>query len=328
MRGRQVEGETPPADRRREDAARAAWLYFIAGRTQDEIAAQLDLSRQAVQRLVALAVGDGLIKFRLDHPLAVGLALAERLRERFALAFCDVAPSDPAAPGSVAGVAGALAARLQRTLAARAPTIVCVGTGRTLRAAVEEMDALDRPQHKIVSLVGSMAAGGHASPYDVVMRLGDKVGAQRYPMPAPVMAETEAERAAIQHQRAFSVLHELRAQARASFFGISEIAWGAPIHRDGFMTDADISELIAAGAVGEVTGWPFDARGRLVGGGVSRRIASLPLEIPPRRPTVVVGAGSQKVLPLRAALTGGLATALITDEATAVALLEDDAARA
>lgn len=328
MRGRQAEVETPAADKRREDAARAAWLYFIAGRTQDEIAAQLDLSRQAVQRLVALAVSDKLIKFRLDHPLAAGLALAERLKARFALAFCDVAPTDPLAPGSVAGVAGALAARLQRALSAKAPTILCVGAGRTLRAAVEEMDTLDRPQHKIVSLVGSMAAGGHASPYDVVMRLGDRVGAQRFPMPAPVMAETEAERAAIQNQRAFSVLHDLRAQARASFFGVSEIAWGAPIHRDGFMTDADISELIAAGAVGEVTGWPFDAEGRLVGGGVSRRIASLPLEIPPQRLTVLVGAGPQKTLPLRAALTGGLATALITDEATAAALLDEGGAGA
>jgi len=324
MRGQNAESETPLADRRREDAARAAWLYFIAGRTQDEIAAQLDLSRQAVQRLVALAVSDKLIKFRLDHPLATGLALAERLRRRFALAFCDVAPTDPAAPGSVAGVAGALAARLQRALSARAPTVICVGTGRTMRAAVEEMDTLDRPQHKIVSLVGSMAAGGHASPYDVVMRLGDKVGAQRYPMPAPVMAETEAERAAIQNQRAFSVLHALRAQARASFFGVSEIAWNAPIHRDGFMTDADIAELVTAGAVGEITGWPFDAQGRLVEGAVSRRIASLPLEIPPQRLTVLIGCGPQKTLPLRAALTGGLASALITDEATAAALLLEE----
>ncbi|PKQ07066.1 MAG: hypothetical protein CVT71_01225, partial [Alphaproteobacteria bacterium HGW-Alphaproteobacteria-10] len=143
MRGRQAENESPAPDRRREDAARAAWLYFVAGRTQDEIAAQLDLSRQAVQRLVALAVGEKLIKFRLDHPLATGMALAERLKQRFALEFCDVAPSDPAAPSSVAGVAGALAARLHRLLSAKAPAIICVGTGRTLRAAVEEIDALD-----------------------------------------------------------------------------------------------------------------------------------------------------------------------------------------
>ncbi|NIA68334.1 sugar-binding transcriptional regulator [Pelagibius litoralis] len=309
-------------DKRRDDAARAAWLYFIGGRTQDEIATQLDLSRQAVQRLVALAVSEKLIKFRLDHPIASCTELAASLAERHGLAFCDVTPSDPAAPGSTSGIAVAAAVRLQRLLASKAPMIVCVGTGRTLRAAVEELDTLDRPQHKVVSLVGAMAAGGQASPYDVVMRLGDKVAAQRYPMPAPVLTETVADREALQSQRAFTVLRELRDQARASFVGISEIGWQAPIQSDGFMTDSDISALIEAGAVGEITGWAFDAEGRPLDSPVNRRVASLPLEIPPQRLTVVVGGGPQKVAPLKAALRGKLMSALITDEATAKALVD------
>ena len=312
-----------PLDKRRDDAARAAWLYFIGGRTQDEIANQLDLSRQAVQRLVALAVSEKLIKFRLDHPIASCTELAAALVERYGLKFCDVTPSDSGAPGAIAGVAVAAAVRLQRLFAAKAPMVVCVGTGRTLRAAVEELDALDRPQHKVVSLVGAMAAGGQASPYDVVMRLGDKLGAQRYPMPAPVLTETVADREALQSQRAFAVLRELRDQARASFVGISEVGWQAPVHRDGFMTDADVSALIEAGAVGEITGWAFDAEGRPLDSPVNLRVASLPLESPPKRLTVVVGAGAQKVIPLRAALKGRLVSALITDEATAAALVED-----
>lgn len=317
---------TPAAtDRRRDDAARAAWLYFIGGRTQDEIAAQLDLSRQAVQRLVALAVSEKLIKFRLDHPIAACAELGARLAERHGLSFCEVTPSDPDAPGAVAGIASVAALRLQRLLASKAPIVICVGTGRTLRAAVEELDTLERPQHKVVSLVGAMAAGGLASPYDVVMRLGDKAGTQRYPMPAPVLTETVEDREALQDQRAFTVLRELRDQARASFFGISEIGWQAPIHRDGFMSDADISALIEAGAIGEITGWSFDGRGRPLDSPVNRRVASLPLEIPPKRLTVVVGCGAQKVVPLKAALEGGLASALITDEATARALLDESA---
>ena len=155
------------------------------------------------------------------------------------------------------------------------------------------------------------------------MRLGDKVGAQRYPMPAPVLTETVEDREALQGQRAFTVLRELREQARASFFGISEIGWQAPIHRDGFMTDADISALVEAGAVGEITGWSFDANGRPLDCQVNRRVASIPLEAPPKRLTVVVGSGPQKVAPLRAALKGRLASALITDEATAKALLAE-----
>lgn len=323
MRGSSSAPIDRPVDKRRDDAARAAWLYFIGGRTQDEIAAQLDLSRQAVQRLVALAVSEKLIKFRLDHPIASCTELAAALSDRYGLEFCDVTPSDNDAPGSIAGVAVATAVRLQRLLTSKAPMVICVGTGRTLRAAVEELDALDRPQHKVVSLVGAMAAGGQASPYDVVMRLGDKVGAQRYPMPAPVLTETIADREALQSQRAFAVLRELRDQARASFVGISEVGWQSPIHRDGFMSDADVTALIEAGATGEITGWAFDAEGRPLDIPVNQRVASLPLEIPPQRLTVVVGAGAKKVLPLRAALKGRLVSALITDETTASALLDE-----
>lgn len=308
-------------DRRRDLAARAAWLSFVRGRTQDEIAGQLGVSRQAAQRLVALAVSERLIKFRLDHPIAECLALGEALAERHGLEFCDVAPSDPAAPAAVEGVAQAVADRLSALLSARDPVTLCVGTGRTMRAAVEQIEPLDRPQHRIVSLVGAMSSGGRGSPFDVVMRLADRVGAQRFPIPCPVIADTVQERETLQNQRAFAAIRALRDAARASFVGISEIAVGAPIHVDGFMTDADMEGLVAAGAVGEITGWSFDALGRPVDAPANRRVASLPLEIPPRRTMVVAGCGPRKAPPLRAALRGGLMTALVTDEATARLLL-------
>jgi DNA-binding transcriptional regulator LsrR (DeoR family) len=47
---------------RLDEAARAGWLYYIAGNTQDEIAVKLGVSRQTAQRLVSLAVSQRLIK--------------------------------------------------------------------------------------------------------------------------------------------------------------------------------------------------------------------------------------------------------------------------
>ena len=44
---------------RLEDAARAGWLYFIAGHTQDEIAKMLQVSRASAQRLVSLCLAGG-----------------------------------------------------------------------------------------------------------------------------------------------------------------------------------------------------------------------------------------------------------------------------
>ena len=308
-------------NKRREEAAKAAWLYFISGRTQEDIAKQLDLSRQAVQRLVSFAVSEKLIKFRMDHPIASCMAIADQIQDQYDLEFCDVTPTALSAPASIAGVAVATALRMSKLLMTKVPTTIAVGTGRTLSAAVEELEAFERPQHKITSLVGNMAADGCASPYDVAMRLADKIGAQRYPMPTPVLTETVEERKALQSQRSFNILRELRAEARASFVGIGELTWQSPLHKDGFVSDAEIAALIEAGAVGEIVGWPFDKQGQPVQSAICDRVASLALERPPKRLTVVAGSGPNKVEPLRAALSGRLLSALITDEATATELL-------
>jgi hypothetical protein len=74
-------------DRRRDLAIRAAWLYYIAGNTQDQLASKLNVSRQAAQRLVATAVAEGLITFRIDHPIRACVELEEALRARFPLYY-------------------------------------------------------------------------------------------------------------------------------------------------------------------------------------------------------------------------------------------------
>ena len=81
---------------RLDDAARAGWLYYIAGNTQDEIAKKLGVSRQTAQRLVSLAVSEKLIKVRLDHPIGRCIELSGRLRDVYGITMCEVVPADPA----------------------------------------------------------------------------------------------------------------------------------------------------------------------------------------------------------------------------------------
>ena len=71
---------SPGSDNARlDEAARAGWLYYIAGHTQDEIARQLKVSRATVQRLVSLCLSERLITFRLEHPISACMELAARL---------------------------------------------------------------------------------------------------------------------------------------------------------------------------------------------------------------------------------------------------------
>ena len=82
------------------------------------------------------------------------------------------------------------------------------------------------------------------------------------------------------------------------------------------------AEMEGAGAVGEVTGWAFDAAGKIIGGGTNDRVTSAPRDIPPTRLVVGVAQGIGKILPIQAALRGRIVNGLITNETTARSILE------
>jgi DNA-binding transcriptional regulator LsrR (DeoR family) len=305
-----------------DDAARAGWLYYVAGNTQDQIAAKLGVSRQSAQRLVSLAVAEGLVKVRIDHPIAQCLSLARDLTERFGLAFCEVVPSDPGSNSTTLGVAQAVAAEIERWLSKSEPIVLAMGTGRTLKAAVEQLPSIDGPQHKVVSLTGNIAPDGSAAYYNVVFTMADTVKSRSFPMPLPVIASSKAEREMLHAQAMIRPTLELAARADVTFVGIGELGSNAPLVLDGFVSEAELAALRKAGAVGEIVGWAFDADGALIEGITNDRVASAP--IPDRSRSLVIAAamGSAKLPAIAAAIRGGLVNGLITDEATAKALLE------
>jgi DNA-binding transcriptional regulator LsrR (DeoR family) len=312
---------TQRQERKLNLAARAAWLYYIAGNTQDEIAKKLNVSRQSAQRLVSLAVSEKLIRFRLDHPLAESMMLAEALRERYDLAYCAVEPTDPTADNPRASIAAGAAEYLATFLSQKSPLVIAFSTGRTLRAMVDEVPVIACPQHKIISLVGAITREGLASSYEVVMKLAERTGAQCFPMPTPVIASSVEERRLLQTQRSYTTIQGFADQVVAAFVGISEVGWQAPIHYDRFITDRELKELIDKGAVGEIAGWAFDSSGRIVESDSNDRNAGLPLSELAKAVVIGVGGGSKKVTAIRSALHGRLISGLITDEQTAAAVL-------
>jgi DNA-binding transcriptional regulator LsrR (DeoR family) len=306
--------------RRRDLSARAAWLYYIAGDTQDQIAAKLNVSRQAAQRLVAAAVADGLITFRLDHPISECMALAEALRVQFRLDYVEVVPGDCDTDG-LPGLAGAAARQVEMHLAPKTPTVIAVTTGRTLRATVTQVAPMERPQHTVVSLVGTLTRDGRASPYDVVMRLSDRIGARCYPLPTPVVTETTEECQLLRSQRPYQVMRTLAAQAKVTFLSIGTMDANAPLLADGFINPPEFAQLAGAGAVGEIAGQAFDIEGRLIESEVGTRITAIPIEQPPRHLAIGIAGGKAKARAIAGALRGRLLSGLITDEEAARAVL-------
>jgi len=307
---------------RLDDAARAGWLYYIAGRTQDEIAAAMSISRQAAQRLVALAVSERLVRVWLDHPIARGLELADALRRRFGLRQAEVVPQDPGADGGTVGIAEAGAAEMLKWLRRVDPIVMAVGTGRTLKATVDLLPRVECRHHRIVSLTGSIGPDGSAAYYNVIFSMAEAVEARHFPMPLPVFVSSAEERDLMHNQALIRSTLTLARKADVAFVGIGELDDTAPLFLDGFITRPELSDLRAAGAVGEICGWVFDGDGRVLGDNVNGRTASAPIPDRGSATVVALAKGRKKLTALSAAIRGGIVNALITDEATAEALLE------
>jgi DNA-binding transcriptional regulator LsrR (DeoR family) len=307
--------------RRLDDAARAGWLYYVAGNTQDEVASKLGISRQAAQRLVSLAVSVGLVKVRLEHPIAQCLDLASRLRDRFALSLAEVAPTDPASDSTTLGVAEAVAVEIERFLRSSSPIVMAMGTGRTLKAAIDLLPDIDASKHKIVSLTGTITPDGSAAFYNVIYDMASAVRSRLFPMPLPVIASSKRERDLLHQQPMIKATLQLAAKANVAFVGIGDLGAGAPLFVDRFISRQELKALQKAGGVGEIVGWAFDQRGQLVADITYDRVASA--QIPSRDQCLVIaGAKGKLKLPgIIAALRGRLINGLITDEATARAVL-------
>ncbi|WP_010140070.1 sugar-binding transcriptional regulator [Oceanicola sp. S124] len=307
---------------RKDDAARAAWLYYVGGMRQDRIAEELGISRQGAQRLVARAAQEGMIRVRIEHPIAACQQMGRELCQRHGLEMARIAPSLRGAGDWLKAITPLAAGYLESFFTREAPQVVGLGTGRTLKAVADEMQALDGSAHKLVSLIGNVAPDGSASFYEVVMRFADRTKAAHYPMSVPVMARDEEELALYQslpHVRSARALAET---ADTVIVGIGQMADDAPLFVDGFITCDELESLRAAGAAGEICGHVFDGQGRYLDHAVNRMMVGVQVPVSAGK-TLCIAGGPTKITALRAALKGGLITGLITDEDTAEALLAD-----
>ncbi len=310
-------------DDRLEAAARAGWLYYVAGENQDRIATILGVSRPSAQRLVALAVSAGLVRVRIEHPLARCLDLAHALKARFKLEFCEVAPTDPLSESTTLGVAQPIADQIEKRLRAEAPAVIGIGTGRTLKAAAELLPRFDCPQHKVVSLTGAIGPDGSAAYYNVIFILADRLSAPAFPLPVPVVASSAEERDLLHRQPTIRTTLDLATRLDAAFVGVGEFDERAPLYVDGFISAAERAAMQAAGAVGELVGWAYDKDGEILKTGSNARVAGAPLPKPePNRLVIGCAMGPRKIAAVRAAAKGGLVNGLIVDEAMAEALLK------
>ena len=318
-------------------AIRAAWLSYIGGRTQGQIAERLNISQAKVHRLIAEALKQGLVKVFVQGEPADCLALEDALSRQFGLQRCIVAPDlgtadlaqgDATDAHQIFAAIGSAAARLlHQELACGSVKVVGVGKGRSLAAMVDRLPSIRRSDLRIVSVSGSLTRSLAANPLDIVLRLAGHTGGEGYFLPVPYLAKNLTEKGILLSQDSIRSMLDLARHADLVLIGIGSLEGDAHLRQVGMIADSEWSDLKAHGAVGDLMGSFIDAEGRPVASAVNQLSVGLGLQDlmgqdPRNRQVIAVAGGAHKAAAILAALRTGALTGLVTDERTAAAVVQ------
>ena len=301
-------------------AVRAAWLYYVEGLTQEQIAQSMHVSRAKVIRLLASARETGVVRITIDAKGTPQLALERDLARAFGLKEAIVAPS-PVDAGAVDAIVGE-AAGAYMSAQVRDGMSIGVGWGQTLSMSLKAIGTQSHERLAVISLLGGMTHSRAINPSAVARRMADAFGAECYQLTAPVFVANVTMRDALWAEPGLRELLEHARNVEIALVSVGDLSEDATVFRERLLPRSALASLRKAGAVGAVLCQFVDREGRVVDHPVSRRVVAVALDDLRRLPKVVIAAGgARKAVAIRAALKATHASVLVTDEAAARALL-------
>jgi deoxyribonucleoside regulator len=305
-------------------AVRAAELYYEENKTQDEIGAILRVTRWKVGRLLAQARERGIIRIEIVHPRARRLALERDLVARYGLNDAIVVPAPVDAAELQARVSEAAADYLVSLRPV--PRLLGVSWGRTLHQVAEALPVGWSTGVNVVQVNGGVSLSKRpGTAASTAVMIAQKAGGQATLLPSPAILERLETKKAIESDRTVGGVLQLARGAAAYLFsaGVADVT---SVHVDsGYLTDDDIADLVARGAVGDVIGRYITADGTIADPELDERTLGLGLEeLRAARTSILVIGGEAKHPVARSIVTHGLCSVVVTDEHTARALLDAD----
>ncbi|QTX05098.1 sugar-binding transcriptional regulator [Agromyces archimandritae] len=304
---------------------RAAELYYEAGKTQDEIGRLLDLTRWKVGRLLGQARDAGFIRIEIVHPRARRLPMERRLREERGL--------DDAVVVSTAGISSpeelqartAQAAADYLTALRPVPRTLGVSWGRTLHEVASHLVNGWASGVEVVQMNGGVSLNRRAgTAAATAVAIAHKGGGEATLLPSPAILERVETKQAIEADRVVAGVIDRARTAGTSLFSAGAADHGSVHVESGYLSVADVDELVRKGAVGDVVGRYIDSDGNIVDPALDARTVGLTLdEIRASPRAIAVIAGHSKHPVADAVVRSGLCTVLVTDEDTARHLLAD-----
>lgn len=304
---------------------RAAWFYYKDELTQEEISKRLSVSRASVGRLLERARRVGLVTINLNAEYLNAVELSAELRRTFSLSEALVVPDhekEPADHHALNARVGLGGAQFISTHLRPGGTLG-VGWGDTVSRVIAATNfGAVGPVH-MVTLTGGVdgylqtilsSKGESGSDADLTTASV---------IPAPNIASSAALAAALREEPTIQHVLKQASGVEHAVVGVGTPTTDATIVQLGYLTAADARTLREQGVVGDILGQFFDASGKVVELPIHDRRIGIELSGLTCIPKVIgVAGGLHKAQAILGALHGGFLDVLVTNELTAIKLLE------
>lgn len=301
-----------------------AKAYYEDNLTQEEIGKLFGVSRIKVSRLLQQARDERIVQVTIIPPVESNVELERELAAQYGLdEVIIVSPSSYDKTILTRELGPATVDYLLRCL--QGDEVLSISWGTTLLSVIEALSVQSWPEMKIVQMLGGLGRP-ESETYgaDLVHRMALAFNAKPRLISAPGIVNSKLVRDALLDDHQIASTLALAAQADVALVGIGRPTPDSVVMQSGILTEAEFAELQACGAVGDIALRFFDANGRPIRHEICDRMIGLDLDQICKIPRVVGAAGGEaKVEVIRAALRGKLINVLVTDERTALGLVED-----
>ncbi|MBU3188375.1 sugar-binding transcriptional regulator [Clostridium bowmanii] len=291
------------------------WYYYFDNMTQQHISELLGISRMRVVKLLDKSRKTGTIQFKIRDDSVNPMQLEKRLADTYNLKDTFIVPSPPSDITVNENIARAAAMYISNRLDSN--TFINMGYGDTQSRILNNLATMTEYPLSVVSMTGGVS-------FYLPNNMSTIFNAKLYLIPSPLLVSSKEVVDAILNETSVNEILRMVKLSSLSVVGIGSLADNATIVKSGILSKNDFLYLKMKGAVGDILCHFIDKDGNLVETDIERRMIGTPLPTLSSLNNVIgVAAGDDKVDAIKAVLKGGYIDILITDESTALQLLDD-----
>ena len=299
-----------------------AWLYYVEGLTQSEVADRIGATRIRVNKALGEARRRGLVRVEIVSASVMCLDLQDRIKGRFGLRDAMIAPSSPTVRATQMSVGAALGHYLNTLFLDPKTSRLAVSWGETMAFACRSILPVSRPGLEVISMMGGLTSGTATNTFEITSSFAKALGARYSFLAAPIYAGSRDSRDEILGIDVFRDVVDRILRVDAASVSSGDMTDRSLLIRDGLPEDVRVEDLVEAGAVGDILGVFLGADGRPIDHPLNGRAVGVSVDQLRRMNNVIMAAGGVHKAPIiAAALATGAINVLVTDQATASVLL-------